>query len=489
MNHIKSLLTIAALSMATFAMAQSESIEQLYDRYDKIEKAEESDTTEIRVLIEDWEKASLNEADLYFLKYYYEYTKVLSQDVKELTYSTQKIGDYGAIVFEKDIKLSAFDAAFQILDEGIDKYPNRLDFRLYRAFVQFKTHENDKALETLSQIISHSKEIKENWLEGHNKPIEGGYEVFEEYMNEGFGFFWESNDFTNAKVYADSLVAAYPQSFLFRVNHAAINAALCNYDQAINEFLSLEKEDPKNEYCIFCLAQLYADTGNEEKTKEYCDKAIALDEENAPKAESIMKRFETVKVDFDEIKEYMKDHEADYRAIEKKFVAGDPDMSLRDLSILYYGHALTPECTSTILWNINADSLFQNEKYEELLKVCEETLEKHPASLAANLFASMCSEHLNNPNEDLYYLRCRQIGRMIYYGAGRMHEFFDGDNTESKEGVENADTDNNDRNPRIFKILWRADENAFVDYMLSDKDKKEGLFFSEPVYFISKDIE
>ena len=163
-------------------------------------------------------------------------------------------------------------------------------------------------------------------------------------------------------------------------------------------------------------------------------------------------------------------------------------MSLRDLSIVYFGHALTPECNSTQLWDINADSLLRNEKYEELLKVCEETLEKHPASLAANLFASMCSEHLDNPNGELYYLRCSQIGRMIYEGAGRLFDLGGTDDSDSKEKEGDADSDTNESNPRIYKILWRADENAFVDYMLRDEDKKEGLYFTEPVYFIEKDF-
>ena len=31
-----------------------------------------------------------------------------------------------------------------------------------------------------------------------------------------------------------------------------------------------------NDHCIVLLAQLYAETGNEEMTREYCDKAVAI---------------------------------------------------------------------------------------------------------------------------------------------------------------------------------------------------------------------
>lgn len=62
------------------------------------------------------------------------------------------------------------------------------------------------------------------------------------------------------------------------------------------------------------------------------------------------------------------------------------------------------------------------------------------------------------------------------------------DDSDSKEKEGDADSDTNESNPRIYKILWRADENAFVDYMLRDEDKKEGLYFTEPVYFIEKDF-
>ena len=487
MTHIKPLLTFTIMSLATFAMAQTESIEQIYKRYDILTEAEEPDTAAIRVLIEDWEKDSPNDADLFYLRFFYQSSKII-QEGRNLSVSPQKMGDYMGLQFVKDFQPGAFDSAFEILDEGIAKYPNRLDLRLNRVYTLFISHENDRALETLLQTISYSKRIKENWLVRHDLPLEDRFEEFELYMNEEIGSFWNSNDFTNAMTYVESFIVAYPQTFMFRTNHAAIHAAMGNTDQAIEEFLLLEKENPKEGYCIISLAQLYADSGNEDKAREYCDKAIAIDEQYAPRTEDIMRRFETVKVDFDEIKEYMKVHETDYRDIEKRFIEGDPSMSLRDLSILYFGHALTPECNSTQLWDINADSLLRNEKYEELLKVCEETLEKHPASLAANLFASMCSEHLDNPNGELYYLRCSQIGRMIYEGAGRLFDLGGTDDSDSKEKEGDADSDTNESNPRMYKILWRADENAFVDYMLRDEDKKEGLYFTEPVYFIEKDF-
>ena len=487
MTHIKPLLTIAIVSLASFAMAQTESVEQIYERYDIITEAEEPDTAAIRVLIEDWEKDSPNDADLFYLRFFYQSSKII-QEGRNLSVSPQKMGDYMGLQFVKDFQPGAFDSAFEILDEGIAKYPNRLDLRLNRVYTLFISHENDRALETLLQTISYSKQIKENWLVRHDLPLENRFEEFELYMNEEIGSFWNSDDFANAMTYVESFIAAYPQTFMFRTNHAAIHAAMGNTDQAIEEFLLLEKENPKEGFCIISLAQLYADSGNEDKAREYCDKAIAIGEQYAPRTEDIMRRFETVKVDFDEIKEYMKDHEADYRDIEKRFIEGDPRMSLRDLSIVYFGHALTPECNSTQLWDINADSLLRNEKYEELLKVCEETLEKHPASLAANLFASMCSEHLDNPNGELYYLRCSQIGRMIYEGAGRLFDLGGTDDSDSKEKEGDADSDTNESNPRIYKILWRADENAFVDYMLRDEDKKEGLYFTEPVYFIEKDF-
>ena len=488
MTHIKPLLTIAIVSLASFAMAQTESVDQFYERYDILtEEEEDPDTAAIRALIEDWVKDSPNDADLFYLRFFYQSSKII-QEGRNLSVSPQKMGVYMGLQFEKDFQPGAFDSAFEILDEGIAKYPNRLDLRLNRAYTLFISQENDRALETLLQTISYSKQIKENWLVRHDLPLENRFEEFELDMNEEIGFFWNSDDFANAMTYVESFIAAYPQTFMFRTNHAAIHAAMGNTDQAIEEYLLLEKENPKEGFCIISLAQLYADSGNEDKARGYCNKAIAIDEQYAPRTEDIMRRFETVKVDFDEIKEYMKDYEADYRDIEKRFIEGDPRMSLRDLSIVYFGHALTPECNSTQLWDINADSLLRNEKYEELLKVCEETLEKHPASLAANLFASMCSEHLDNPNGELYYLRCSQIGRMIYEGAGRLFDLGGTDDSDSKEKEGDADSDTNESNPRIYKILWRADENAFVDYMLRDEDKKEGLYFTEPVYFIEKDF-
>ena len=42
---------------------------------------------------------------------------------------------------------------------------------------------------------------------------------------------------------------------------------------------------------------------------------------------------------------------------------------------------------------------------------------------------------------------------------------------------------------KYYKILWRADENVFVDYLLEKKEKGKTLFFSQPVYFLEKDFK
>ena len=462
MNYLKSLLTIAALSMATFAMAQSESIEQFYDRYDKITNAEEPDTTEIRVLIEDWEKVTSDDPDLIRTK---------------IIFNLMKAGRD----LQGEINPSFFERAIQLAEEAVPKYPNRLDFRSYKALCCLLLGQNEKALDCLLQIIDHSQTINGNWIGKQNKPYEGGFESFEDNMCTMIPYFFQSDDYTRALTFLDKLIAVYPQSFAFRMNHASALAILGKQEQAIEEFLALEKERPDEDQCIISLAQLYAETGNEAKAREYCDKAVALNDFYTQTAEYILGSFETVTVDFDEIKEYMETHEDEYRVIERKFQAGEAGMSLRDLSILYFGHALTPECTSTQLWDINADSLAQNGKFQELLHACEETLKKHPASIAANFFAGISADNLGNPIAGLYFLKCQQLARMITKSADNLSNL--GGKDESEKAEDKFD------GTKYYKILWRADENVFVDYLLEKKEKGKTLFFSQPVYFLDKDFK
>ena len=189
MTHIKPLLTIAIVSLASFAIAQTESVEQIYERYDILtEEDEDPDTAAIRALIEDWVKDSPNDADLFYLRFFYQSSKII-QEGRNLSVSPQKMGVYMGLQFEKDFQPGAFDSAFEILDEGIAKYPNRLDLRLNRAYTLFISQENDRALETLLQTISYSKQIKENWLVRHDLPLENRFEEFELDMNEEIGFF------------------------------------------------------------------------------------------------------------------------------------------------------------------------------------------------------------------------------------------------------------------------------------------------------------
>lgn len=460
MNLKKSLLTFVIGLMATFVVAQTASQQQFYDRFEKIAESEDPDTTALRVLIEDWEKVASDDPDLIRTKILFNSMKA-GQDLQ---------GGVNPLYFER---------AIQLAEEAIPKYPNRLDLRLYQALNCLMLGQNEKALNCLLQIIDHSQTINENWIGKQNKPYENGFEQFEENMCSIVNYFYQSDDYTRALNYLDKLVAVYPQSFAFRMNHASTLANLGKHEQAIEEFLALEKEQPNEDHTIITLAQLYAETGNETKAREYCDKAIALNDFYTQTAEYIMGSFETLTVDFDEIKEYMKSHEDEYRKIEMKFKGGEAGMSLRDLSILYFGHALTPECTSTKLWDINADSLARNGKFEELLSACEETLKKHPASIAANFYAGISADNLGNPIAGLYFLKCQQLARMITKSADSLSNLGGKDDSEKAEDKYDG--------TKYYKILWRADENVFVDYLLDKEEKGKTLFFSEPVYFIAKE--
>ena len=460
MNLKKSLLTFVIGLMATFVVAQTASQQQFYDRYEKITDSEEPDTAAIHVLIEDWEKVASDDPDLIRTKIIY-----------ELMQSDPSVPGEINQPFAERIKLLA--------EEAITRYPNRLDLRSYNAIGYFLVGQNEKALDCLLQIIDHSQTVNGNWLGKQNKPYEKGFEQFEENMCTMIPHFFQSEDYTRALTFLDKLVAAYPQSFAFRMNHASTLANLGKHEQAIEEFLALEKEQPNEDHTIITLAQLYAETGNETKAREYCDKAIALNDFYTQTAEYIMGSFETLTVDFDEIKEYMKSHEDEYRKIEMKFKGGEAGMSLRDLSILYFGHALTPECTSTKLWDINADSLARNGKFEELLSACEETLKKHPASIAANFYAGISADNLGNPIAGLYFLKCQQLARMITKSADSLSNLGGKDDSEKAEDKYDG--------TKYYKILWRADENVFVDYLLDKEEKGKTLFFSEPVYFIAKE--
>lgn len=460
MNLKKSLLTFVIGLMATFVVAQTASQQQFYDRFEKIAESEDPDTTALRVLIEDWEKVASDDPDLIRTKIIY-----------ELMQSDPSVPGEINQPFAERIKLLA--------EEAITRYPNRLDLRSYNAIGYFLVGQNEKALDCLLQIIDHSQTVNGNWLGKQNKPYEKGFEQFEENMCTMIPHFFQSEDYTRALTFLDKLVAAYPQSFAFRMNHASTLANLGKHEQAIEEFLALEKEQPNEDHTIITLAQLYAETGNETKAREYCDKAIALNDFYTQTAEYIMGSFETLTVDFDEIKEYMKSHEDEYRKIEMKFKGGEAGMSLRDLSILYFGHALTPECTSTKLWDINADSLARNGKFEELLSACEETLKKHPASIAANFYAGISADNLGNPIAGLYFLKCQQLARMITKSADSLSNLGGKDDSEKAEDKFDG--------TKYYKILWRADENVFVDYLLDKEEKGKTLFFSEPVYFIAKE--
>lgn len=260
-------ITFVALATGTLNAQQ-----EWFDKYKKL--LNDGDTIALKDCICRWEKAEPNSPDVIAAWYNY-YVKRAMEEV--LSLSTVKPADgeqylelqndttketAGYLYGQTEYNDKLMQAAYAKIDEGIRKYPDRIDLPFGKVHMLLKQGLYDDALSQLSKVIERSKTNRNQWLWTLNKPFADGKEFLIDTMQDYFNQLLDINDNKPAYELNEMVLAAYPEDIRFRSNKASLLAMKGNYAEALPLFASIHKDAPEDDIVAFNLAICYEKTGD-----------------------------------------------------------------------------------------------------------------------------------------------------------------------------------------------------------------------------------
>ncbi len=476
MKFIYTLFSCIFLSLS-LSYAQEQANDK-FQQFSSLMKQYGNESKEVKTFLENWEKEDPTNAEMLYSWsiYYYVPSRDLlekTDDLKEFEHSANlpdTITRFGQlqirnfwIVKDKGEGLSLYKKAIDYMDKAIALHPNILELYINKTEVLANKWEFKYAASTLMDVIHLNHEDENRWTDFYGKSMAPHTkEVVEYYIQETFGNLISNKEFSLAQFICDTLISLYPNSVGYKFDKGIIYMQTFQKEKALQYFLDLNKEFPNEGNVLNMLANIYKEAGDNENLKKYATQMLQLNEPQwAAIGQELLSSLEPFSIDFQKIQEWYNLNKEEYAALVERFKKADTALSLNELANLYFAHACTEQCKGPKLWSVSLDSLLKAENFKECYEESKECLEQHPASLAALTYMVMAGQQVQASDLENPYIRLTMLVNMIKKGAS------------SKVG----DTDTKFK---FYNILWREDENVFVDYFIPQEEKQKTSFFANP---------
>ena len=243
---------------------------------------QKGDTTNMRVILEKWEKVSPEDPEL--ATSYFNYYNLLSQN-SSLYLSTDSTSDgdqflladstgkrVGSLSEKTSYSDSYINKGLVIIDKAIIKFPDRLDMRFGKIYVLGQLKRWADFTTEIIKAVNRSAINKNKWKWTENKPYAGGEKAFlgslQGYQNDLYN---TQNDslLTNMQDIAQAVLKYYPND-VQSLSNISIGYIVNNKcEKALTYLLRAEKIAPHDPVILSNLSAAYVKMGNKEKAAEY----------------------------------------------------------------------------------------------------------------------------------------------------------------------------------------------------------------------------
>lgn len=284
---LRYLLSIFSLLIQTILSAQ--------DYQEQFNAAlEKRDTLAMLPILQKWEAQTPNDAELFtsYFNYYYlisaeETISVLPDD----TDSTQVIMEPG--IYYKKLLV---DKAFAKIDEGISRYPNRLDMRFGKCYVLGEIKDWERFTNEIITTINYSAVNKNQWTWANNEPVEDGqYFLLTSIQDYQVQLYYTGDDalLKNMRRIGNAILELYPDHVESMSNISISYVSEKEYDKAIAILQKALKLNPEDYIVITNIAQAYKLKGDKPNAIKYYKQLITYgDEESVAYAKAELQKLE-----------------------------------------------------------------------------------------------------------------------------------------------------------------------------------------------------
>ncbi|CAL2101371.1 Tetratricopeptide repeat protein [Tenacibaculum sp. 190130A14a] len=251
-----------------------------------------NDTINQVKILEKWKSEEPNDPELFTSYFNYHFNKS-RKEVLALTNDqpnddsliikdslNQNVGFIGSqVVFDEKELQKGLDK----IDEGIQRYPNRLDMRFGKIYALGQIYKwNDFASEII-QTVKYSTKNNNNWTWTKNKKYEGGQKEFLLSIQSYQLQLYNTGDdalLKHVQDIANTILNYYPNHIESLSNLSITYLVAKEYDKAIAVLLRAEKITPDDPVILGNLAHGYKLKGNKKKAIEYYKKLAKHDKED-----------------------------------------------------------------------------------------------------------------------------------------------------------------------------------------------------------------
>lgn len=274
-----------------FYQASAQSFKQQFD-----DLACKLDTVGQLHLLEKWERTDSNDPELFVAYFNYYVTKskneiiTLGQNPKgnyvlqvmdQDTTNKEPVGFiYSDIHFNPDFLSKAFDW----INKGIEKNPNRLDMRFGKIYMFGQIEDYENFTIEITKTIEYSVTNKNNWTWTDSKPLDDPKEIMlssiQDYQVQLYNT--ENDDLLdNMKRIAETILKSYPNHIESLSNLAVVFMLQKQYDKALEPLLKAEKLNPKDYIVLSNIAQAYKLKGDRKNAINYYKLTLKYGDEQA----------------------------------------------------------------------------------------------------------------------------------------------------------------------------------------------------------------
>lgn len=163
------------------------------------------------------------------------------------------------------------------IDEGIEKFPDRLDMRFGKLHVLSEAKYWDEFTEELKKTVTHSLTNDNKWTWTLGEELAGGAKKFLSVLQTYQLKFYQSGDkalLGNMREVAEKILEFYPEHVESLSNISVTYLLTEKYDDAISYLLKAEKIAPEDYIVLANIARAYSLKGDKAKAISYYEKVI-----------------------------------------------------------------------------------------------------------------------------------------------------------------------------------------------------------------------
>lgn len=261
-----------------------------YERFKKL--FADKDSVGLKSLLSEWEKRNSDDPELYTSYFNYYIQKSMNEVIRvdnnpgtgehlQMTDSLNQVVGY--IHGETSYNPKYLNLAFDVLDKGIAKFPNRLDMRFGKIHMLGQVNNYDAFTNEIVKAIDLSAKNKNKWQWTMNEMVKEPKEFLlgniQTYVNKLFDL--GEGQAKNIRSIAEATLKTYPDHVISLSNLAISYLFEKNYSKALEIFLTAEKRTPEDFIILGNIAYVYTNLKDNKKAIEYYEKLAQHGDDDA----------------------------------------------------------------------------------------------------------------------------------------------------------------------------------------------------------------